>query len=87
MGLSGLRNVIFGLLRPLAEEELLHFFDEERAGLGLDGGQSILVDEHGLMRHPLRPAFLRDVVVDAFAEISRVRRVSTPSASRFNTTH
>jgi hypothetical protein len=46
-----------GLLRPLAEEKLLHFLDRESAGLGLDGGQSIFVDEHGLMRDPLRPGF------------------------------
>src|SRR5271163_4492690 len=35
-GSLGLRHVVLGFLRPLAEEELLHFLDQESPGLGLD---------------------------------------------------
>src|SRR5882757_8969361 len=70
-----LRHKLLRLLRPLSKKELLHFLDQERPRLGLDGGEPVLVDEHGLMRHPLLPAFLGHVRVDALAQISGVREV------------
>src|ERR1700678_547006 len=63
------------LLRPFAGEELLHLPNQEGACFGLDGREAVFVDQHGLMRHPLRPGFLRHVGVDALAELAGIGQV------------
>jgi hypothetical protein len=73
-----LRHEFLGLLRPFTEQEFLHFSHQERPRLGLDRGESVLVDEHGLVRHPGSPAFLGNAVVDAPAEVAGIRLIVQP---------
>ena len=72
---SGFRHEFLGLFRAFAEEELLHFLHQERAGLGLDGGESVLVDEHGLVRDPPHPGFFGHVRIDPLAQFPGVREI------------
>src|ERR1700730_12007127 len=67
------RLIACGRLRAGPEEELLHFRLQELARLGLDRRQPILVDEHGLVLQPARPAFPGDTLLNAPAELTRIR--------------
>src|SRR6195256_6846997 len=67
------RLIACGRLRAGPEEELLHFRLKELARLGLDRRQPVLVDEHGLVLQPARPAFPGDTLVDAPAELTWIR--------------
>src|SRR6186713_645820 len=62
------RDVARRLLRPFAEQEPLHLAPQEIACGGIERRDAVLVDQHGLVREPLVPGFLRDVLVDALAE-------------------
>src|SRR5690606_36666535 len=59
-------------------EELLHFLGDELARLGVEGGQAVLVHEHGLVVQPRLPGLLRDVLVDPLPELARPRRALEP---------
>src|SRR5450631_438489 len=76
-GLSAplLRHKLLRLLRARPKQKLLHLPHQERPRLGFDRRQPVLIDQHGLMRHPLRPGFLGNAVVDALAELAGVRDV------------
>ena len=63
------------LLRAAAEEELLHFLDQELARLRLDRRQPVLVQQHRLVLEPALPRFLGNVLVDALPELAGIRRV------------
>src|SRR3984893_10753684 len=67
------RLIALRALRAGPEEELLHFRLQELARLGLDRRQAILVDEHGLVRQPARPALPGNALVDAPPELARIR--------------
>ena len=56
--------------------QILHFFGEIGAVFGLDGGQTILVDQHRLMRQPHLPSFATDIVEDALAKFAWIRRLA-----------
>src|SRR5690349_12694241 len=70
-----LRDELLRFVRAVAEEELLHLELEPLAMRGLDRRQPIFVDQHHLVTHPLLPRLLRDVLEDAFAELTRIRRL------------
>src|SRR5690349_4951849 len=70
-----LRNELFRLVRTIAEEELLHLELETLAMGRLDRREPVLVDQHHLVTHPLLPRFLRDVLENALAELTRIRRL------------
>src|SRR5579871_6374497 len=70
-----LGDIVLRFLRPGTEEEFLHLRDEEGTSLGLDGGQAVLVDEHRLVRDPLRPGLLRDIGIDALTELAGIGEV------------
>src|SRR6185503_6894584 len=72
--LAALGLVTLGLARAGAEQALLHLRLEKLAGLGLDGCQSILVDEHGLVLQPAGPGLARDTFVDSSAEVPGIGR-------------
>src|SRR3546814_5629244 len=59
-----------GLFRAAAEQELLHFGFEEAAVLRVQRREPVLVDQHGLVRQPRRPAGLADVGEHALAQFS-----------------
>src|SRR5262245_65126711 len=61
-------------LRAGAEEEFLHLADEELPRLRLEGHEAVFVDQHGLVPEPLLPGFPRDLLEDALAELTRIRR-------------
>ena len=87
MGGSFRLNELLGLLRAGAEEEFLHLALEELAGLGVDGRQAVLIEQGRLVLHPARPGFLRDVLVDALAELARGTVAVEAGASRPSKTH
>src|SRR6185436_243358 len=68
------RNVAGGPLRTPAEEMLLHLLREILAGLLVRKVQPVLVDQHLLVLEPLLPRLFRDLLVDALAELPRIRR-------------
>src|SRR5882757_3823226 len=70
-----LRYEILRLRGAAAEQKLLHFRHQEGACLRLDRRQPILVDERGLVRHPLRPRVLGNVVVSPLTQLARIRQV------------
>src|SRR5690349_4344152 len=61
-----------------AEEVLFHLLGKPFARAHVGERQPVLVDEHRLMLEPLRPRFLRHVLVDALAELARVGREVQP---------
>src|SRR5690242_21649241 len=67
------RHEFLWLVRTFAEEELLHLVLEPLAMRGLDRRQAVLVDQHDLVTHPLLPGFLRDILENALAELTRIR--------------
>src|SRR3990172_331693 len=71
---AGRLDVALRRLRPAAEQEFLHLAGQELAGLGLEEHEPVLVDQHGLVSEPLLPGLLRDLVVNALAELTRIRR-------------
>src|SRR6185503_8219656 len=72
--LAVLGLVAFRLARAGAEQELLHLRLQELAGLGLDGRQPVLVDEHGLMLQPTGPGLARNALVDSPPELPGIGR-------------
>src|SRR6266478_1192409 len=68
-------NEILGLGGAAAEQILLHFRHQEGARLRLDRRQPILVDQCGLVRHPLRPRFFGNVVVNPLSQLAGVRQI------------
>src|SRR5690606_12275297 len=70
-----LRLVAFHAVHlALAEQELHHLVGEIFAVLLVHGVQALLVDEHGLVAHPLAPRLLGDVLHHLPAEIARPGR-------------
>src|SRR6266576_201245 len=61
-----------------AEKMLLHLLGQPFPGAGIGERKAILVDEHRLMLQPLLPRLLRDVLVEALAELARIRRKIEP---------
>src|SRR5262245_48279786 len=59
---------------PVAEEVLFHFSYEECPCLRLERHEPVFVDQHGLVAKPRLPGFLRDVLEDALAELTGIRR-------------
>jgi len=59
----------------MPSQKFLHFGDQEGASLRLDRRQPIFVDQHGLMRHPLRPRFFGNGVVNPLSQLAGVRQV------------
>src|SRR5438128_3372603 len=55
--------------RSLAEEVLLGLVEEDLVRLLAAAGQTVLVHDHLEMLQPHLPGFLRDVVVDALAQL------------------
>jgi hypothetical protein len=49
--------------RAFAEEKPFHLLSYEFLSLLAGGGQTILIDEHSQVIHPLTPGLLRDMVV------------------------
>src|SRR3970282_23830 len=49
------------------------FFEKHRAPFGLHRRETVLVDEHRLVLEPALPRELRDIVVDALADLARIR--------------
>src|ERR1043166_3920524 len=73
-GLLRRRNVTRGGGGALAEEMALGLLHEVLARFRVGEVEAVLVHQHGLLLQPLRPGFLGDVLPDALAERSRVRR-------------
>src|SRR5674476_564599 len=57
-------------MRAFAEEILFHFRGDECARFRIERIEAVLVDQHGLMHEPCLPGFLRDMLVDALAELA-----------------
>src|SRR5437870_11084134 len=68
------RHVARGDICPATKKVPLHLFGEIFAGSGIREAQAVLVDQHRLMLEPLRPRFLGNALVDAFAELAGIRR-------------
>ena len=70
----------FGIDEPLrglgsaAKEILLHLRDQELARLGFERHEPVLVDQHRLVAEPLLPGFLRNILENALAELTWIRR-------------
>jgi len=56
--------------RPATKQEFLHFGFEEGAVFGVEGGQAVFVDEHGLMCQPFLPGVVADIGEYALAEFA-----------------
>src|SRR6188474_2801785 len=61
-------------LRPGSEKVFFHLAGKEFPGLRLDGHEAIFVDQQRLVPEPLLPGVLLDVLEDALAELTRIRR-------------
>ena len=72
---SGRRHVAGGLLGACAEQELLHLSRQVLACTQVGQIETVFVDQHGLVLEPGGPALLTDVVVDALAQLARIRLV------------
>src|SRR5882757_11573999 len=70
-------------LRAHTEEELFHFTFKKLSRLGLNGRQAVLVDQHCLMLQPARPSLLRDILENAFAQLTRIRLTVQPGRFTF----
>jgi len=64
------RDVFRGLGRTFAEEKLLHLLHDNFLILLARGVQTIFVEQHFAMLHPLSPSLLRDVVVYFLAQFA-----------------
>src|SRR5664279_1743027 len=67
--LCGRRYVFLGLLATRTEEKLIHLFDEEALSFLGPGLQTVFVQQHLLVIHPLAPRLFGDVVVNLLAKI------------------
>src|SRR6185312_2398559 len=63
------RDVVGRERRPLAEEVLLDLLAQDLLRLGRHEVEPVLVDQHLRVLEPHQPRLLRDVVVDALAEL------------------
>src|SRR5690242_3556774 len=62
----------------LAEEEFLHLLAQDLAGIGVGQIQPIMVDEQARMLLPHLPGLLRDIVIDALANLTGDGRFLQP---------
>lgn len=58
----------------IAEKEFLHLLFQELARLGLDRRKPVLIDQYGLLLHPLLPGFFGNIVKDTLAQVTGVGR-------------
>jgi hypothetical protein len=61
------------LRRACAEKECLHVLRQETSRLRIHHVETVVVDQHRLLTHPLSPAFLTDLTDDSRADRSRKR--------------
>src|SRR5262249_29190515 len=64
--------ITFRCLRARTEEELLHLAFKKLSCLGLDGCQSVLVNQHSLMFEPAGPSLFRDIIEDPLSQRARI---------------
>src|ERR1700743_1841850 len=68
------RHISRSLIGAFAEEELLRLLHQILTRARIGHVQAVFVDQHGLLLEPRLPGFLRDALVDPFAELARQRR-------------
>jgi hypothetical protein len=57
-----------------AEEMLFHLARQVLSGALVGQVQTVFIDQHGLLAHPLGPGLLAHLLPDALAEFARVGR-------------